>query len=113
MDGRLFGGLVQDVRRKASWYPSDFLDALHPQCFSAVLYIYLATITNALTFGGLLGEATDGAQVGGGVKGGQAQAWVFFQLCPLPFPGAAGGLRRLPGSLGSCAGCAEDSRVLC
>ncbi|XP_017507667.2 anion exchange protein 4 isoform X6 [Manis javanica] len=60
--GRLFGGLVQDVRRKASWYTSDFLDALHPQCLSAVLYIYLATITNAITFGGLLGEATDGAQ---------------------------------------------------
>uniref|UniRef100_A0A8C9A3R0 Anion exchange protein 4 n=1 Tax=Prolemur simus TaxID=1328070 RepID=A0A8C9A3R0_PROSS len=60
--GRLFGGLVQDVRRKASWYPSDFLDALHPQCFSAVLYIYLATITNAITFGGLLGDATNGAQ---------------------------------------------------
>ncbi|XP_053422446.1 anion exchange protein 4 isoform X3 [Nycticebus coucang] len=60
--GRLFGGLVQDVLRKASWYPSDFLDALHPQCFSAVLYIYLATITNAITFGGLLGDATNGAQ---------------------------------------------------
>ncbi|XP_037657541.1 anion exchange protein 4 isoform X14 [Choloepus didactylus] len=60
--GRLFGGLVQDVHRKASWYPSDFLDALHPQCFSAVLYIYLATITNAITFGGLLGDATEGAQ---------------------------------------------------
>ncbi|XP_045855363.1 anion exchange protein 4 isoform X2 [Meles meles] len=60
--GRLFGGLIQDVRRKASWYPSDFLDALHPQCLSAVLYIYLATVTNAITFGGLLGEATNGAQ---------------------------------------------------
>ncbi|XP_055980581.1 anion exchange protein 4 [Sorex fumeus] len=60
--GRLFGGLVQDVRRKAPWYPSDFLDALHPQCLSAVLYIYLATVTNAITFGGLLGEATDRAQ---------------------------------------------------
>ncbi|XP_062941920.1 anion exchange protein 4 isoform X3 [Cynocephalus volans] len=60
--GRLFGGFVQDVRRKASWYPSDFSDAMHPQCFSAVLYIYLATVTNAITFGGLLGDATDGAQ---------------------------------------------------
>ncbi|XP_008842495.1 anion exchange protein 4 [Nannospalax galili] len=60
--GRLFGGLVQDVRRKVSWYPSDFSDALHPQCFSAVLYIYLATVTNAITFGGLLGDATEGAQ---------------------------------------------------
>ncbi|KAM9105567.1 LOW QUALITY PROTEIN: anion exchange protein 4 [Megaptera novaeangliae] len=57
--GRL---LVQDVRRKASWYPSDFLDALRPQCFSAVLCIYLATVTNAITFGGLLGEATDNAR---------------------------------------------------
>ncbi|XP_028618539.1 anion exchange protein 4 isoform X6 [Grammomys surdaster] len=60
--GRLFGGLIQDVRRKACWYPSDFLDALHPQCFSAVFYIYLATVTNAITFGGLLGDATEGAQ---------------------------------------------------
>ncbi|MBW02803.1 Anion exchange protein 4, partial [Eschrichtius robustus] len=51
-----------DVRRKASWYPRDFLDALRPQCFSAVLCIYLATVTNAITFGGRLGEATDSAQ---------------------------------------------------
>lgn len=91
MGGRLFGGLVQDVRRKAPWYPSDFLDALHPQCFSAVLYIYLATITNAITFGGLLGEATDGAQVGRDVEGGRAQALVFPQPCPSPFPGTMGG----------------------
>ncbi|XP_048187067.1 anion exchange protein 4 isoform X2 [Perognathus longimembris pacificus] len=60
--GWLFGGLVQDVRRKVLWYPSDFLDALHPQCVPAVLYIYLATITNAITFGALLGDATEGAQ---------------------------------------------------
>ncbi|XP_006866210.1 PREDICTED: anion exchange protein 4 isoform X2 [Chrysochloris asiatica] len=53
---------LQRTGRKASWYPSDFLDALHLQCFSAVLYIYMATITNAITFGGLLGDATDGAQ---------------------------------------------------
>ncbi|KAM7320138.1 hypothetical protein ACRRTK_020581 [Alexandromys fortis] len=45
-----------------SQHKSDFLDALHPQCFSAVLYIYLATVTNAITFGGLLGDATEGAQ---------------------------------------------------
>ncbi|XP_051699195.2 anion exchange protein 4 isoform X9 [Oryctolagus cuniculus] len=56
------GRAGEDVRRKASWYPSDFSDALHPQCVSAVLYIYLATVTNAITFGGLLGDATDGAQ---------------------------------------------------
>lgn len=90
MGGRLFGGLVQDIRRKALWYPSDFLDALHPQCFSAVLYIYLATITNAITFGGLLGEATDGAQVGRCGRG-TGKAFVFLQPCPSPFPGTMGG----------------------
>ncbi|KAM9226354.1 anion exchange protein 4 [Leptosomus discolor] len=60
--GRLFGGLLQDIRRKALWYGSDFSDALHPQCLSAVLYIYLATVTNAITFGGMLGDATANIQ---------------------------------------------------
>ena len=62
---RLFGGLLRDIRRKAPWYGSDFSDALHPQCLSAVLYIYLATVTNAITFGGMLGDATASMQVGG------------------------------------------------
>lgn len=60
---RLFGGLLRDIRRKAPWYGSDFSDALHPQCLSAVLYIYLATVTNAITFGGMLGDATANMQV--------------------------------------------------
>ncbi|XP_009706774.1 PREDICTED: electrogenic sodium bicarbonate cotransporter 1-like, partial [Cariama cristata] len=60
--GRLFGGLLRDIRRKAPWYSSDFSDALHPQCLSAVLYIYLATVTNAITFGGMLGDATANMQ---------------------------------------------------
>ncbi|KAM6251756.1 anion exchange protein 4 isoform 8-T9 [Porphyrio hochstetteri] len=60
--GRLFGGLLRDIRRKMPWYRSDFSDALHPQCLSAVLYIYLVTVTNAITFGGMLGEATANMQ---------------------------------------------------
>ncbi|NWQ95448.1 S4A4 protein, partial [Burhinus bistriatus] len=60
--GRLCGGLLRDIWRKAPWYGSDFSDALHPQCLSAVLYIYLATVTNAITFGGMLGDATANMQ---------------------------------------------------
>ncbi|OXB60320.1 hypothetical protein ASZ78_007919 [Callipepla squamata] len=60
--GRLFGGLLRDIRRKAHWYRSDFSDAMHIQCLSAVLYIYLATVTNAITFGGMLGDATANMQ---------------------------------------------------
>ena len=43
--GRLFGGLVLDIKRKAPWLASDFKDALHIQTFASVIYIYLATIT--------------------------------------------------------------------
>ncbi|KAM6055964.1 LOW QUALITY PROTEIN: anion exchange protein 4 [Chlamydotis macqueenii] len=60
--GRLFGGLLRDIQRKAPWYRSDFSDALHPQCLSAVLYIYLVTVTNAITFGGMLGDVTANMQ---------------------------------------------------
>ncbi|XP_048371542.1 anion exchange protein 4 [Sphaerodactylus townsendi] len=79
--GRLFGGLVMDIRRKAFWYCSDFYDAVNLQCFSATLYIYLATVTNAITFGGMLGDATENMQ---GVMEsflGTAIAGAFFCLC--------------------------------
>ncbi|XP_075712486.1 anion exchange protein 4 [Rhinoderma darwinii] len=59
---KFFGGLIKDVRRKAPWYWSDFYDALNLQCLSAILFIYLATATNSITFGGMLGDATDNMQ---------------------------------------------------
>ncbi|XP_041084601.1 electrogenic sodium bicarbonate cotransporter 1 isoform X1 [Polyodon spathula] len=60
--GRFCGGLVLDVKRKIPFFASDFYDALSIQSLSAVLFIYLATVTNAITFGGLLGDATDNMQ---------------------------------------------------
>uniref|UniRef100_A0A8C6NCD1 Anion exchange protein n=1 Tax=Melopsittacus undulatus TaxID=13146 RepID=A0A8C6NCD1_MELUD len=77
--GRLFGGLLQDIRRKVPWYGSDFSDALHPQCLSAVLYIYLATVTNAITFGGMLGDAT--ANMQGVLESFLGTAFAGFIFC--------------------------------
>ncbi|NXN99366.1 S4A4 protein, partial [Rhinopomastus cyanomelas] len=77
--GRLFGGLLRDIRRKAPWYGSDFSDALHPQCLSAVLYIYLATVTNAITFGGMLGDAT--ANMQGVLESLLGTAFAGFIFC--------------------------------
>ncbi|XP_039182023.1 anion exchange protein 4 isoform X2 [Crotalus tigris] len=78
--GRLFGGLLKDIQRKAPWYGSDFSDGLSLQCLSAILYIYLATVTNAITFGGMLGDATDNMQ--GVLESflGTAFAGAFFCL---------------------------------
>ncbi|XP_030421044.1 electrogenic sodium bicarbonate cotransporter 1 isoform X3 [Gopherus evgoodei] len=60
--GRFCGGLIKDVKRKLPVFASDFYDALNIQALSAILFIYLATVTNAITFGGLLGDATDNMQ---------------------------------------------------
>lgn len=62
-DDRFCGGLFLDIKRKIPWYPSDFYEGFHIQSVSAVLFIYLGCITNAITFGGLLGDATDNYQV--------------------------------------------------
>uniref|UniRef100_A0A8C9SWN2 Anion exchange protein n=1 Tax=Scleropages formosus TaxID=113540 RepID=A0A8C9SWN2_SCLFO len=60
--GRFCGGLLLDIKRKAPFFASDFYDALHIQSLSAILFIYLGTVTNAITFGGLLGDATENMQ---------------------------------------------------
>ncbi|XP_034428709.1 anion exchange protein 2b isoform X5 [Hippoglossus hippoglossus] len=58
--GRPFGGLIHDVKRRYPKYVSDFKDALNSQCMAAVIFIYFAALSPAITFGGLLGEKTDG-----------------------------------------------------
>uniref|UniRef100_A0A4W6DTF6 Anion exchange protein n=1 Tax=Lates calcarifer TaxID=8187 RepID=A0A4W6DTF6_LATCA len=58
--GRIFGGLVNDVRRKLPFLWSDVRDALSLQCLASVLFLYCACMSPVITFGGLLGEATKG-----------------------------------------------------
>uniref|UniRef100_A0A8C6R408 Anion exchange protein n=1 Tax=Nannospalax galili TaxID=1026970 RepID=A0A8C6R408_NANGA len=58
--GRLFGGLILDIKRKAPFFLSDFKDALSLQCLASILFLYCACMSPVITFGGLLGEATEG-----------------------------------------------------
>ncbi|XP_023655356.1 electroneutral sodium bicarbonate exchanger 1 isoform X3 [Paramormyrops kingsleyae] len=58
--GRLFGGLILDVKRKAPFYLGDFRDGLSLQCVASFLFLYCACMSPVITFGGLLGEATGG-----------------------------------------------------
>uniref|UniRef100_A0A803TMJ8 Anion exchange protein n=1 Tax=Anolis carolinensis TaxID=28377 RepID=A0A803TMJ8_ANOCA len=60
--GKFCGGLYLDIKRKLPWFPSDFYEGFHIQSISAILFIYLGCITNAITFGGLLGDATENYQ---------------------------------------------------
>ncbi|XP_074756664.1 sodium bicarbonate cotransporter 3 isoform X12 [Athene noctua] len=67
--GRLFGGLILDIQRKAPFFLSDFKDALSLQCLASILFLYCACMSPVITFGGLLGEATQGRILSGIVCG--------------------------------------------
>ncbi|XP_065570769.1 sodium bicarbonate cotransporter 3-like isoform X3 [Artemia franciscana] len=56
--GKLFGGLINDLKRKKPWYFSDFKDAFSLQCIAAFTFLYFACLTPIVTFGGLLSDAT-------------------------------------------------------
>jgi len=57
--GRLFGGLINDIKRKKPFYFSDFKDGASVQTLASFIFIYFACLTPIVTFGGLLGDATD------------------------------------------------------
>ncbi|NXQ35101.1 B3AT protein, partial [Alaudala cheleensis] len=94
--GRPFGGLVRDIRRRYPKYLSDIKDALNPQCLAAVIFIYFAALSPAITFGGLLGNGRDKA---GDTAGGRgcplSWAWGWGCLCH-PTGRLPGMLPRIP-----------------
>jgi mannitol/fructose-specific phosphotransferase system IIA component (Ntr-type) len=61
--GRLAGGLLQDVRRRAAHYLDDFRAGLHPKSLSSTLFLFFACLAPAVTFGGFMALET-GGQIG-------------------------------------------------
>ena len=57
--GRLFGGLLKDVRRRLPHYAADFQDGLHRKSISSTLFLFFACLAPAVTFGGIMAELTD------------------------------------------------------
>ncbi|XP_051570670.1 solute carrier family 4 member 1a (Diego blood group) [Myxocyprinus asiaticus] len=57
--GYPFGGMIKDIKRRYKHYLSDFKDALDPQVLSAIIFIYFAALSPAITFGGLLADKTE------------------------------------------------------
>ncbi|XP_075894575.1 solute carrier family 4 member 1a (Diego blood group) [Nelusetta ayraudi] len=57
--GYPFGGMVKDLKRRYRHYISDYTDALSPQVLAAVIFIYFAALSPAITFGGLLSDKTE------------------------------------------------------
>ncbi|GFU39401.1 anion exchange protein 2 [Nephila pilipes] len=56
--GKIFAGFVQDILNRYPWYGTDFLDGLNLQCLASVIFIYFASVSGAVAFGGLLADKT-------------------------------------------------------
>ncbi|XP_004080305.1 band 3 anion exchange protein-like [Oryzias latipes] len=57
--GRPFGGMIRDIKRRYQYYKSDITDALNAQVIAAIIFIYFAALSPAITFGGLLADKVE------------------------------------------------------
>jgi len=69
----VFLGLKNDIIRKVPFYISDFRDAFSIQCVATYFFMYFACLTPIVTFGGLIGDATEN------------QVWLKNELNEIPF----------------------------
>ncbi|KAJ8394523.1 hypothetical protein AAFF_G00045330 [Aldrovandia affinis] len=91
--GRLFGGLILDIKRKVPCYLSDYTDAISLQCLASFLFLYCACMSPVITFGGLLGEATEGRISAIESLFGASMTGIAYSLCsgqPLTILGSTG-----------------------
>lgn len=57
--GRLWGGLINDVKRRYPMFISDITDGLNAETLAATIFMYFAALSTAITFGGLAGDKTN------------------------------------------------------
>ena len=54
--GRPFYGAYSDLKKRMPLYLSDIRDGLSPQVLSSIVFIFFASLSPAITFGGMYGE---------------------------------------------------------
>ncbi|MFT5684332.1 MAG: mannitol/fructose-specific phosphotransferase system IIA component (Ntr-type) [Myxococcota bacterium] len=58
--GKLFGGIIADIRRRAPHFISDFTDGVTTKTLASVFFLFFACLAPAVAFGGLLSVLTEG-----------------------------------------------------
>ncbi|XP_048237893.1 anion exchange protein 2-like isoform X2 [Haliotis rufescens] len=76
--GCLFGGLINDIKRRYPHYVSDLRDSLNLQCLMALVFIFFACFSPCIAFGGILSEKTKGMM-------GVSETVVSTSLCGVVF----------------------------
>jgi len=62
---RFFGGMINDI--KNCYHPMTYIsmlkDGFNMQCLASIIFLFFACISPIVTFGGLMGQKTDGHMV--------------------------------------------------
>ncbi|MCG8653824.1 MAG: PTS sugar transporter subunit IIA [Pirellulales bacterium] len=58
-----FAGIIGDVRRRLPHLADDFRSGMQPKCIASIIFLFFACLAPAITFGGIMGLATEG-QIG-------------------------------------------------
>ncbi|CAO1323960.1 unnamed protein product [Diamesa tonsa] len=56
---RLWGGVINDLKRRLPMYKSDITDGLNTETLAATIFMYFAALSTAITFGGLASDKTN------------------------------------------------------
>ena len=91
--GRLGGGVLRDMRRRAAVYRSDFTDGFHPKVLASTLFLFFACLAPAVAFGGLLAVLTNGHM-------GAIEMIVATAVCGVVYALASGQPLTILGSTG-------------
>ena len=91
--GRLFGGVVADIKRRLPYYGQDIRDGLCAKTLGSALFLFFSTLAPCIAFGGLLSVMTEG-QIGVvETLIGTAIGGCIYALCsgqPLTIVGSTG-----------------------
>lgn len=93
--GRLFGGMINDLKRRLPMYKSDIQDGLNTETLAATMFLYFAGLATAITFGGLIGSKTNDLVGISETLVSACFVGVIFHACasqPLVFVGTTGPL---------------------
>ncbi len=82
--GKLFGGIVGDIRRRKKHYLSDFTDGLHAKTLASTFFLYFACLAPAIIFGGLMEAKTGGDGFGVG-QIGAVEMIVATAICGIAY----------------------------
>lgn len=92
---RPWGGLINDIKRRYPKYKSDLLDGLNSETLAAVVFLYFAMLSTAITFGGLASDKTGNLiGIAETLVSASAVGMIFHAFCgqPLVIVGTTGPL---------------------